>query len=291
MPGRGSTKERRANPAGAWIDSTVTYLADRSIPPVWHGSGTADARDWHEGRYGAFPVRIHDLRPLAEDLSLDRNGFLLTRHGSAVRDFDDLDEIHEVYVPEMEALIMGLTGASRAIVLGPAVREASARMPVQRPFHRVHSDFTDQNGPEWARALLTEGNTAGRVTTPRVSREEADAILRRRYAEYNVWQPIDGPVRREPLGLVDASTIGPDDVMTCTSEAGDILFGVYNPAHRWYYAPEMGIDEVLIFKCYESARDGRARFTLHSAFADADTPSDAPMRRNIEARVFAFFDA
>jgi hypothetical protein len=49
-------------------------------------------------------------------------------------------------------------------------------------------------------------------------------------------------------------------------------------------------DEVLVFKCYESARDGRARLTLHSAFEDPGTAPDAPMRRNIEARVFVFFD-
>jgi hypothetical protein len=97
-------------------------------------------------------------------------------------------------------------------------------------------------------------------------------------------------VEREPLGLVDAATLGPDDVVTCASEAGDILFGVYNPAHRWCYAPRMETDEVLIFKCYDTARDGRARFTLHSAFEHPDTAADAPTRRSLEARVFAFFD-
>jgi hypothetical protein len=275
----------------AWIESAVTYLADRSIPPVWHGSGTPYAEERHEGRYGSFPVRIHDLRPVADELSLDRNGFVLARHESAVRDFDDEDALFGTYVPEMEALVCRLSGATRAVVLGPSVRAPTAAMPVQRPFHRVHSDFTDANGPQWARDLLTKGNFLGRVTTPLASEAEADALLGGRYAEYNVWRSVDGPALREPLGLVDSATLGPDDVMTCASEAGNILFGVYNPAHRWWYAPAMGIDEVLIFKCFESARDGRARITLHSAFEDPATPPNAPVRRSVEARVFAFFDA
>jgi hypothetical protein len=273
-----------------WVDTAVTYLADRSIPPVWHGSGTPDARGWHEGRYGDFPVRIHDLRPTASDLSLDRNGFVLVRHPTAVRDFDDPVELYETYVAEMEALVLDVTGASRAVTLGPSVRQATGRMPVERPFHLAHSDFTDQNGPEWARTLLTKGNLSGHVRHPLASDHEADALLQRRFAEYNVWRPIHGTVEREPLGLVDSSTLGPDDVMTCASEAGDILFGVHNPAHRWCYAPAMEPDEVLIFKCFDSARDGRARMTLHSAFEDPGARPDAPMRRNVEARVFVFFD-
>ncbi len=50
-------------------------------------------------------------------------------------------------------------------------------------------------------------------------------------------------------------------------------------------------DEALVFKTYDSARDGRARFTPHTAFCDPNTPADAPPRRSIETRVFAFFEA
>jgi hypothetical protein len=150
----------------------------------------------------------------------------------------------------------------------------------------VHSDFTDANGPEWARLLLTEGNE----TNAPVSRDEAEAIMQRRYAEFNIWRPTNGPVLRDPLAVLDSSTLGPDDVMVCKSEAGDVQFGVYNPAHRWYYVPKMETNEILIFKCYESAQDGRARFTLHSAFEHPETPECAPMRQSVEMRIFAFFD-
>ena len=48
-------------------------------------------------------------------------------------------------------------------------------------------------------------------------------------------------------------------------------------------------DEVLIFKVYDSAFDGRVRFTAHTAFEDPATPANAAPRQSIEIRAFAFF--
>ncbi|HEX5688897.1 MAG TPA: CmcJ/NvfI family oxidoreductase, partial [Roseiflexaceae bacterium] len=63
----------------------------------------------------------------------------------------------------------------------------------------------------------------------------------------------------------------------------------YNPKHRWYYFPKMTRDEALVFKVYDSATDGRARFTAHTSFTDPTTPAGAPPRQSIEARALAFF--
>jgi hypothetical protein len=51
----------------------------------------------------------------------------------------------------------------------------------------------------------------------------------------------------------------------------------------------MRTDEVVLIKCFDSARDGRARLSVHSAFPDPTTPADAPPRESIEVRMFAFF--
>ena len=48
-------------------------------------------------------------------------------------------------------------------------------------------------------------------------------------------------------------------------------------------------DEALVFKVYDSAKDGRARFTPHTAFEDPATPRGAVPRQSIEARALAFF--
>ena len=63
----------------------------------------------------------------------------------------------------------------------------------------------------------------------------------------------------------------------------------YNAAHEWYYFPRMARDEALVFKVFDSATDGRARFTAHSAFADPTSPPDAAPRESIEMRTIAFF--
>jgi hypothetical protein len=48
-------------------------------------------------------------------------------------------------------------------------------------------------------------------------------------------------------------------------------------------------DEALIFKTYESLKDGRARWTAHTAFDDPNSPSAARLRESIEIRALAFF--
>jgi hypothetical protein len=48
-------------------------------------------------------------------------------------------------------------------------------------------------------------------------------------------------------------------------------------------------DEALVFKVYDSAKDGRARFTPHTSFDDPGTPPGAPPRQSIEARALVFF--
>jgi hypothetical protein len=46
---------------------------------------------------------------------------------------------------------------------------------------------------------------------------------------------------------------------------------------------------VVLLKCFDSARDGRARLSVHTAFEDPTTPAGVPPRESIEVRMFAFF--
>ena len=62
--------------------------------------------DWHV-------VQILDARPIAETLSLDREGFVLMKSPSAVTDFYDAAAVRTVYYHEVEALIRRATGATR----------------------------------------------------------------------------------------------------------------------------------------------------------------------------------
>ena len=48
-------------------------------------------------------------------------------------------------------------------------------------------------------------------------------------------------------------------------------------------------EEAYVFKVFDSEKDGRARWTAHTAFDIPNTPPDARPRESIEIRTLAFF--
>ena len=109
-----------------------------------------------------------------------------------------------------------------------------------------------------------------------------------------VWRPIAKPIVVNPLAMIDARTVAPEDLVAAErrfpNRVGETYQLKYNPAQRWYYYPEMRREEAIVFKVYDSEKDGRARFTPHSSFTTDDAPPpDAPPRQSIEVRTLAFF--
>ena len=123
--------------------------------------------------------------------------------------------------------------------------------------------------------------------------DEAEALLQRRFAIIQVWRAVAQPIIANPLALADARSLASDDLIISERRYPDRFGQTYrmrhNPAHRWYYYPQMQRHEALVFKVYDSLTDGRARFTPHTSFADPDTPAGAPPRQSIEVRTLAFF--
>ena len=105
--------------------------------------------------------------------------------------------------------------------------------------------------------------------------------------------PLSHSVADSPLAVCDGSDQSDDDLITSDimykGRVLEIPYVRYNPLHRWYYFSRMSQDEVLVFKCYDTARDGRARSCLHSAFADPASPSHTIARESIEVRTVALF--
>jgi hypothetical protein len=108
-----------------------------------------------------------------------------------------------------------------------------------------------------------------------------------------VWRAINQPIESNPLAVADAASVALDDFLVAERKYPDRVGQTYrlkhNPGHRWYYFPRMRRDEALVFKVYDSAQDGRARFTPHTSFDDPSTPPGAPPRQSIEARALVFF--
>jgi len=270
----------------AVVSAPLTFITPSDRKPVFESSaytGGAPRVFFDTERHA---VAIHDMRPLAGVLSLDREGFELLQHETAVRNLYDDDALEKIYYPEIEALLRAVTGASRVVIFDATRRsdagEGAKNRDGQRgPATRVHVDYTAKSGPQRVRDLLGE--------------DEADRLAASgaRIVQINVWRPIRGPVQRSPLALADASSVAPEDLIATDQvfpdRVGEIYHLAYHPAQHWYYAPEMTPDEVLLIKGWDSLTD-RARFTPHGAFDLPDTPEGAPPRESIEVRTLVVIE-
>ena len=120
---------------------------------------------------------------------------------------------------------------------------------------------------------------------------------KRRFAIIQVWRPIRHPIETFPLAMADAKTLSPDDMVISErrypNRVGQTYAIKYNPAHKWYWFPRMRREEALVFKVFDSEKDGRARWTAHTAFDDSEYPAPrAPARehRNQDAGAFLKHD-
>ena len=228
-------------------------------------------------------VTIRDLRARDTDPMLDREGFTLIRHVTAVRDFGNEEEVRTRFYPEVEHALTAATGASRVFIFDHTIRrripgaaDRGANTPRQ-PVARVHVDHTVRSGPRRVRDLLPD---------------EADELLRARVQIINLWRPLVGPLRDFPLAMADARSIAFDELipsdLVYPNRVGETYSVRHNPRHRWFYAPDMQPDEALLLKCFDSATDGRARFSPHTAFQDPAAGPDTPPRESIEARALVF---
>jgi hypothetical protein len=272
----------RAHTETTVVNALLNYLAEATPKPVNYTYEPPAGVPRRTGKYLEQLVAIRDGRELLGELSLDVNGFMLRPHETAVKDFYDPDEVKSVYYPEVERVLKRVTGAERVLVFDHIVRnrvfaergEKGAREPAKF----VHNDYTLKSAPRRVRDYLPE---------------EADRLVKNRFAEINVWRAIRGPVESSPLALCDALSIGADDAvpidLVYRDRVGEIYGFLYNPKHRWYYFPRMTPNEAILLKCYDSKDDGRARFTAHTSFDDPNSPRNAAPRESIEARALLFW--
>ena len=109
------------------------------------------------GKSEEHQVPIRDARPLIGRLSLDKEGFVLLHHQTAVKNFYDEEEIKSVYYPECEGVIKEATGASRVVAFDHIVRNAAMAALegscIKIPAKRVHNDYTAWSSPKRVRDL------------------------------------------------------------------------------------------------------------------------------------------
>jgi hypothetical protein len=264
------------------ITAHIPYTLETGEKLVNETFGPGNIQRRTQGTIEKRPMPVEDGRALGPEISFEKNGFVLVDHATAVENFFDPEQLKSVYYPEVEALIKGVTGASRVVIFDHTLRSGSEaereEKLVREPVLSAHNDYTEWSGPQRVREILPD---------------EADELLKRRFAIVQVWRAIAQPIESNPLALADARTVTMDDLLVAERRyphrVGQTYRLKYSPAHRWVYFPRMRRDEAIVFKVYDSQSDGRARFTPHTSFDDPTTPPGAPPRQSIEARALVFF--
>jgi len=265
------------------VEGALSFIVPQDTKPVFHSTALTggEAKIFFELEDVFVP--IVDMRPIAENLSVDTQGFELLHHETQVDDLYDDAAVDTVYNAEIEAILSERFDATQVSIFDVTRRSddtGGARNPdgLRGPATRVHVDYTVASGPQRAKDVLGE--------------EEYDRLIEvsARILQVNVWRPISGPVKRSPLALADASSIATKELVATDQVFADRVGEIYQVAHgsgqRWYYASEMDRDEILLIKGWDSIDDGRAQFTPHGAFDLQEMATDALPRESIEIRTF-----
>lgn len=231
-------------------------------------------------------MEIADGWSRANSFSLDREGFVLKEFHNAFDRFDDDQAVRNEFYELVAEFVRASVSARKVIVFDHTIRskvnaqrQTAEHSTTQRaPVMVVHCDYTPNSGPLRVRQLIPD---------------EADKVLKRRVAFYNLWKPLKRRVEEKPLAVCDVTSAAEADMLKMMlryrERTGEIFVMRHSGAHRWWYFPYMLPENVLLLKAYKSETDGRARFLGHSAFDDPNTPPDAPTRESIEIRMMAFF--
>jgi hypothetical protein len=265
------------------VEATLTYCVDDGRMPVNETKDIVTKMPAYSGNFDDHIMRIHNGRTSINTLNIEVNGFELIKHDTQVKNFIDVDEVKTTYYTEIEELIKRHTSAFKVVVFDHTVRtgddDKRAEMHLREPVKRVHNDYTEWSGPQRVRDVLPE---------------EADDLLKKRFAVIQVWRPTQPVLQTNPLAMCDARSLAETDLIIAERRYPDRVGQTYqikhNKNHEWIYFPEMKQDEAVIFKVYDSAKDGRARFTPHTSFDDPTTPTGAEPRESIEIRTLAFFN-
>ena len=133
------------------VDTEIDYLVptSRINRRFW-----APGAELNTGVYQPWPVTVRNARRAPEPFTLDRNGFCLATHRTAVTDWRDAAQVDALYPAEVIARTKELTGADLVVPMGGMVRSTGLTGPgVQPPAAEAHVDFTTNTANNLAARL------------------------------------------------------------------------------------------------------------------------------------------
>ena len=235
------------------------------------------------GEFRMTPVTISDARALADQPKLDQEGFELVESETSVADFFEPGIVEQIYYPEVTRLLIKATGAKEVHIFDHTMRvedeEKRKRFGTRLPVLAVHNDYTEKSGPQRVRDLLDPAKAA--------------RFLSGRFAMVNVWRSLGETSEKFPLAMADGRTVAPEDYIgvdiVYPDRTGEIYQNVHSAGQRWYYYSHMKKSEAVLLKCFDTATDGRTRYTAHTGFPNPHAPPATPPRESIEVRTLLAF--
>ena len=273
-----------ANPAG--VEAPLTFIIPQDEKPVFKSAALTGGEPEVFFDMEERTVRIADMRAMPEPASLEREGFELHEIPTSVDLYDD-DAVQKDYYREIEDLLKKRFGAGRVAIFDATRRSdggAGADNPDGKrgPAVRVHVDYTVDSAPQRLKDVV------GEAEGQRLLESGAQII------QINVWRPMRGPVLRAPLAVADATTVNGSELIATDQVFPDRVGEIYQLAHapgqKWYFAPRMTRDEILLIKGWDSLDHTGAHYTPHGAFQLPDTTPDTPPRESIEVRTFVIIE-
>lgn len=142
------------------------------------------------------------------------------------------------------------------------------------------------------RAHIDQSENAAFNQVRRHLGEDAERLLLSRFQILNIWRPIR-TIYRDPFAVCSSHSVLDEDILPVKlvypDWVGEPCTILPNRNHAWYYKYAQTPEEVMIFKCYEWKKDGRAGRVPHSAFVDEEMANKEP-RQSIEVRALVFYE-
>jgi len=198
--------------------------------------------------------------------------------------------VKRIYANEAENIIKNVvltnhqTNDNDVTVMPPArgIRRYITKNPNKAPARQVHNDY-GLNFDD-----VVDRNPFFDFESQKAKYEETNS---NEYMLVNLWRPIkpmSTPLRSQPLCFLDASTLSKDDFVSVDSLSLGVITALKeNPNHKFYYYPDMTVDEVVVFKQFHKVRNETlARMPVfHTAFADPAADKNTEGRVSFEYRV------
>ncbi|KAJ5406329.1 hypothetical protein N7465_007613 [Penicillium sp. CMV-2018d] len=209
---------------------------------------------------------IRDIRGTTEaegnqSFTLEINGFVYSRYPPPLftnpKDFGDPAHIQNILLPECEAILRNeIEGVDRVFIFDWKIRKKKSAKEQRKRNDNLLS-FARQVHID---TLLTK-DEPGTSMLERIRNhlpEEAHHLLSGRVQMINMWRPINGPVEDQPLAVCDGRTVDTSRLvetdMTRGDYTGTMLYPLYEPGNirQWYYLSRQGVEDVLLFKSFDS---------------------------------------